>query len=70
MVFVYFAVEQLGIKPLLPAYLDPSLNDQELLTGVNFATGAAGWDPLTAELSVLLLLSLLFIKLAYGGDVD
>ena len=48
-----FAVEELGIKDLLPPYLDPSLNDQDLLTGVNFAAGAAGWDPLTAELSVL-----------------
>ncbi|KAH6782740.1 GDSL-like Lipase/Acylhydrolase superfamily protein [Perilla frutescens var. frutescens] len=49
--------EELGIKPLLPAYLDPSLDDQDLLTGVNFASGAAGWDPLTAELSTVLSLT-------------
>ncbi|XP_042036071.1 GDSL esterase/lipase EXL1-like [Salvia splendens] len=50
-------VEELGIKDLLPPYLDPSLNDEDLLTGVNFATGAAGWDPLTAELSSVKSLS-------------
>ncbi|KAI3464803.1 hypothetical protein Pfo_021466 [Paulownia fortunei] len=49
--------EELGIKPLLPAYLDPSLQAQELLTGVNFASGAAGYDPLTSDLSSVLSLS-------------
>ncbi|KAK6140390.1 hypothetical protein DH2020_025874 [Rehmannia glutinosa] len=42
-------VEELGIKPLLPAYLDPSLQDEDLLTGVNFASAAAGYDPLTSD---------------------
>ncbi|XP_057794878.1 GDSL esterase/lipase EXL3-like [Salvia miltiorrhiza] len=46
-------VEELGIKPLLPPYLDPSLSDEDLLTGVNFAAGAAGWDPITANLSAV-----------------
>ncbi|KAL8059265.1 hypothetical protein ABFX02_03G074000 [Erythranthe guttata] len=29
--------EELGIKPVLPPFLDPSLQDQDLLTGVSFA---------------------------------
>ncbi|KAL9172841.1 hypothetical protein ABFS82_03G073300 [Erythranthe guttata] len=41
--------KELGIKPLLPPYLDPSLQDQDLLTGVNFASGASGYDPLTSD---------------------
>ncbi|KAF8410401.1 hypothetical protein HHK36_002930 [Tetracentron sinense] len=31
--------EQLGIKELMPAYLDPTLQIQDLLTGVSFASG-------------------------------
>ncbi|KAK4429411.1 GDSL esterase/lipase EXL1 [Sesamum alatum] len=48
--------EELGIKPLLPPYLDPSLQPQDLLTGVNFASGAAGFDPLTSDLASVLSL--------------
>ncbi|EYU17581.1 hypothetical protein ABFS82_03G073500 [Erythranthe guttata] len=42
-------VEELGIKPCLPPYLDPSLVDEDLLTGVNFASGGSGYDPLTSN---------------------
>ncbi|KAJ4964599.1 hypothetical protein NE237_016448 [Protea cynaroides] len=42
-------VEALGIKELLPPYLDPNLSMQDLLTGVNFASGGAGYDPLTSK---------------------
>ncbi|KAK9129424.1 hypothetical protein Sjap_009911 [Stephania japonica] len=45
-------VEQLGIKELLPAYLDPKLQPAELPTGVSFASGGCGYDPLTAKLSI------------------
>ncbi|KAL8524162.1 hypothetical protein ACS0TY_013939 [Phlomoides rotata] len=41
--------EELGIKDLLPAYLDPSLQADDLITGVNFASGGAGYDPLTSD---------------------
>ncbi|KAJ8764249.1 hypothetical protein K2173_005989 [Erythroxylum novogranatense] len=41
--------EELGIKKLVPAYLDQSLQVQDLLTGVSFASGAAGYDPLTSQ---------------------
>ncbi|XP_074372271.1 GDSL esterase/lipase EXL5-like [Apium graveolens] len=45
-------VEELGIKQLLPPYLDPSLSTDDLKTGVNFASGGAGFNPLTSELAV------------------
>ncbi|KAL3733260.1 hypothetical protein ACJRO7_022737 [Eucalyptus globulus] len=45
-----FFVEQLGIKELLPAFLDPNLQLQDLIGGVNFASAGAGFDPLTSEL--------------------
>lgn len=45
-------MEELGIKELLPAYLDPTLQAEDLITGVNFASGGAGYDPLTSELAV------------------
>ncbi|GLT82611.1 hypothetical protein SLE2022_009720 [Rubroshorea leprosula] len=46
-----FAAELLGVKELLPAYLDPTLQLQDLLTGVSFASGGAGYDPLTSRLA-------------------
>ncbi|KAI3960648.1 hypothetical protein MKX01_003822, partial [Papaver californicum] len=48
--------QALGVKELLPAYLDPSLKPADLLTGVSFASGAAGYDPLTAKLAMALSL--------------
>ncbi|KAL5778251.1 hypothetical protein ACOSP7_011177 [Xanthoceras sorbifolium] len=45
-----FIVEQFEIKQLLPAYLDPDLHTNDLLTGVNFASSGAGYDPLTSKL--------------------
>lgn len=46
------AAEELGIKEYVPAYLDPYLKPNDLLTGVSFASGASGYDPLTSELMV------------------
>ncbi|GER26624.1 GDSL esterase/lipase [Striga asiatica] len=43
--------EKLGIKPVLPAYLEPNLQDEDILTGVSFASGATGYDPITSELT-------------------
>ncbi|KAI3960649.1 hypothetical protein MKX01_003823, partial [Papaver californicum] len=43
-------VKAFGIKDVLPAYLDPSLGGNDLLTGVSFASGGAGYDPLTAKI--------------------
>jgi len=42
-----FFVEGLSIKDLLPAYLDPKLQDSDLITGVNFASSGSGLDNLT-----------------------
>ncbi|XP_027332633.1 GDSL esterase/lipase EXL3-like isoform X2 [Abrus precatorius] len=50
-------VEELGIKEFLPAYLDPNLQASELATGVCFASGGAGYDPLTSELASAISLS-------------
>ncbi|CAM8974803.1 unnamed protein product [Rhodiola kirilowii] len=41
---------ELSIKDTVPAYLDPNLQPKDLLTGVTFASGGAGYDPLTATL--------------------
>ncbi|KAJ8528422.1 hypothetical protein K7X08_022114 [Anisodus acutangulus] len=40
---------QLGIKQVIPAYLDPKVSDNDLLTGVSFASGGSGLDELTAK---------------------
>ncbi|ESQ34784.1 hypothetical protein EUTSA_v10007776mg [Eutrema salsugineum] len=42
-----FIAEFLGIKPVLPPYLRPGLTREDLLTGVSFASGGSGYDPLT-----------------------
>ncbi|KAG2537915.1 hypothetical protein PVAP13_9NG323000 [Panicum virgatum] len=41
---------RLGIKEYVPAYLGTELSDFDLLTGVSFASGGCGFDPLTAQL--------------------
>ncbi|XP_050267727.1 GDSL esterase/lipase EXL3-like [Quercus robur] len=43
--------EELGIKELVPPYLDPNLQLQDLKTGVCFASGGTGYDPLTPILA-------------------
>ncbi|GKD61818.1 hypothetical protein Tco_1299327, partial [Tanacetum coccineum] len=48
--------EELGVKDVLPPYLDPNLQIEDLLTGVNFASGGGGYDHLTSELAVLISL--------------
>ncbi|KAK6922565.1 GDSL lipase/esterase [Dillenia turbinata] len=49
--------EELSIKELVPAYLDPNLQVDDLLTGVSFASGATGYDPLTSKIASVLSLS-------------
>jgi len=51
-VIVIRSAEELGIKDLLPPYFDPNLQPNDLLTGVCFASGGSGYDPLTAKMAV------------------
>ncbi|XP_021727650.1 GDSL esterase/lipase EXL3-like [Chenopodium quinoa] len=51
-----FFAEELGIKDFVPPYLDPTLNISDLLTGVSFASGAAGYDPKSAKLANVMTL--------------
>ncbi|CAN0871963.1 GDSL esterase/lipase EXL1 [Linum grandiflorum] len=44
-----FLVEELGIKDTLPAYKDPNLKAEDLLTGVCFASGGVGYDDLSSQ---------------------
>ncbi|GJZ33627.1 hypothetical protein Tco_0579063 [Tanacetum coccineum] len=41
-----------GVKDIVPAYLDPTLRIEDLMTGVTFASAGTGFDPMTAILSV------------------
>ncbi|PKI75171.1 hypothetical protein CRG98_004506 [Punica granatum] len=43
-------VEALGIKELLPTYLDPNLRPEELPTGVSIASVGSGYDFVTANI--------------------
>lgn len=43
---------RMGLKQYVPAYLGTELSDSDLLTGVSFASGGCGFDPLTAEIVV------------------
>jgi len=47
-----FSAEGLGLKNLLPAYRDPYLWNNDLTTGVCFASGGSGLDPITARTTV------------------
>uniref|UniRef100_M4EAI6 Anther-specific proline rich protein n=1 Tax=Brassica campestris TaxID=3711 RepID=M4EAI6_BRACM len=41
----------LGLKSIVPAYLEPNVKLEELLTGVSFASGGSGYHHLTAKIS-------------------
>ncbi|XP_027339337.1 GDSL esterase/lipase At5g45960-like [Abrus precatorius] len=47
-----YIASYVGLKKVLPAYLDPSLsnNIEELTTGVSFASAGSGFDPLTSSI--------------------
>jgi len=49
------AAEGLGIKNIVPAYRSPFLEPNDILTGVSFASGGSGLDPMTARIQVRLL---------------
>ncbi|RID67357.1 hypothetical protein BRARA_D02441 [Brassica rapa] len=49
-----FIASSLGLKPTLPAYLNPSVKPVDLLTGVSFASAGGGLDDRTAVMSLTL----------------
>ncbi|CAN1322968.1 GDSL esterase/lipase At5g42170 [Linum perenne] len=52
--YLLSSVESLGIKDLLPPYLDPNNGVNDLLTGVAFASGGCGFDPESPKLLMAL----------------
>ncbi|XP_050128197.1 GDSL esterase/lipase EXL3-like isoform X2 [Malus sylvestris] len=49
--------ESVGVKKILPAYLDPNLKIHDLLTSVSFASSGSGYDPLTPKIVSVMSLS-------------
>lgn len=47
-----FISEAFGIKPVVPAYLDPSYNISDFATGVCFASAGTGYDNQTSDVLV------------------
>lgn len=47
-----FVSEAFGIKPTIPAYLDPAYNISDFATGVTFASAATGYDNATSDVLV------------------
>ncbi|CAH1435428.1 unnamed protein product [Lactuca virosa] len=43
--------EKIKVKEYVPAYLNPFIQDQDMITGVSFASGATGLDPLTSRIN-------------------
>nr|XP_043634871.1 GDSL esterase/lipase EXL3-like [Erigeron canadensis] len=44
--------EKVLVKEYVPPYLDPFIEDQDMITGVSFASGATGYDPLTSTINM------------------
>lgn len=47
-----FISEALGLKPTIPAFLDPHYNISDFATGVTFASAATGYDNATSDVLV------------------
>uniref|UniRef100_A0A1D1ZGK4 GDSL esterase/lipase At2g30310 n=1 Tax=Anthurium amnicola TaxID=1678845 RepID=A0A1D1ZGK4_9ARAE len=52
-----FLVSALGIKQRSPPFLDPTLSNADMLTGVNFASAGSGFDDVTTVLSGVIPIS-------------
>lgn len=50
--YMKYEAEIFGVKDYLPPSLDPLLKDEDLQTGVSFASGGSGFDPLTSTVTV------------------
>ncbi|KAL3849022.1 hypothetical protein ACJIZ3_010904 [Penstemon smallii] len=44
-----FISEAFGLRPIIPAYLDPAYNISDFATGVTFASAGTGYDNVTAD---------------------
>lgn len=49
-----FISEAFGLKPAIPAYLDPAYNMSDFVNGVCFASAATGYDNATSDVLVSL----------------
>lgn len=58
-----FISEAFGIKPIVPAYLDPSYNISDFASGVCFASAGTGFDNVTASVAVSSQLIIFFIAI-------
>lgn len=47
-----FISEAFGLKPIIPAYLDPSYSIKDFATGVCFASAGTGYDNATSDVLV------------------
>ncbi|KAL5974972.1 hypothetical protein ACLOJK_031648 [Asimina triloba] len=52
-----FLVSSLGLKDLLPAYLDPMVADNDLVTGASFASAGSGFDDMTTAVDSVVKMS-------------
>ena len=52
-----FISEAFGLKPFVPAYLDPKFGISDFVTGVCFASAGTGYDNATSDVLVSLLVS-------------
>ncbi|KAI3797004.1 hypothetical protein L1987_39693 [Smallanthus sonchifolius] len=52
-----FLAKALGVKDYLPPSLDPLIKDDDLQTGVSFASGGSGFDPLTTTITTAIPMS-------------
>lgn len=59
----FISAEIINVKEYVPPYLDPLIEDQDLITGVSFASGATGLDPFTSTINVCTTYSLLYMLL-------
>lgn len=57
LIILFGTASYIGVKEYVPPYLDSTLTTAELMTGVSFASGGTGYDPLTPRISVSLSLS-------------
>ncbi|XP_019709255.1 GDSL esterase/lipase EXL3 isoform X2 [Elaeis guineensis] len=48
-----FIASAMGVKELVPPYIGYDLQSEDILTGVTFASGATGYDPLTSTINVI-----------------